>query len=134
MSTESEWVDALRFVITVLRSCLPDVHVGDHLPPADRLVLPAVRVDLLPGGEIHPWGGSGPVQDRVALDIDVFAASRAQATPVAQTVRQVLHSLPTIADSPVRVVDARPFSTRPDLNPNVRRLGADVDLVVDIFH
>lgn len=132
MTTESTWIDTLAFVVTILRSCVPDVWIADVLPPPEQFELPAVRVDLLAGDEVHPWGDGGPIQDRVTLDIDVFAASRAEATPVATRIRQALHSLPTIAGSPVRVVDAGPFSTRPDLNPNIRRLGADVDLVVDL--
>lgn len=121
-------VDALRVIISTLKSCIPGVWIADVLPENRDLLdnLPAVRVDLLPGEEVVGFGGPlSPVRDEVALDIDVIAASRAAAVPVADRVRQVLHALPTMPGAGVTFVDCPYMSTRPDLNPHARRLGVD---------
>lgn len=67
-------------------------------------------IDLLPGEETVPWGGRGTVIfDHMNLDVDVFAASRADAVPIANKVREVLHSLITVGESPVVSVDCPGF-------------------------
>lgn len=124
--------DVLKHVIERLSADLPGVWVADHLPPVAQMDdhLPAVVVDLLPGTERLAWGGlGGPQFDGVNLDIDVFARSRSAAAPVADQVRALLHSLPADEDSPVLSVDAPGFSTRPDYNPHVRRVGGDVTVM-----
>lgn len=123
--------DALATVIQVLQSCLPGMWIADVLPPHKEMQkhLPAVRIDLLPGDETVPWGGpGGSVRDRFTLDVDVIAGSRAEATPVAGQVRDLLHALPTMPGTGITFVDCPPMSTRPDINPHVRRLGVDADI------
>lgn len=127
----NETRDVLRHVIERVQGVLgSEVWVADHLPPGPELGgnLPAVVVDLLPGGNnMKAWGGFGvaPQVDGVVLDIDVFARSRADCVPLADTVRGLLYRLPADGDSPVVSVDGSPLATRPDLNPHVRRLGGD---------
>lgn len=131
MTAPTPDVDALRLVISTLASCLPGVWVADTLPERDALAdaLPAVRVDLLPGDELTPFGGpTGPVVDLVALDIDVLARSRAEAAPVAKLVRDILHQLPMMPGTGVTYVECPAMSTRPDMNPHVRRLGVDAEI------
>lgn len=131
----AKYPDALATIITVLQSCMPGVWIADVFPeykgmPAN---LPAVRIDLLPGGETVPWGGpGGSVREVVMLDIDVIAASRAAATPVASDVRDLLHALPTMPGTGVTFVECPPMSTRPDVNPNVRRLGVDAEIHMSV--
>lgn len=126
------WSDTLRMVIEMLSSTLPDATVADRMPPPGELdqQLPYVMVDLLPGEEVVAWGGHGPVRDFVVLDIDVFAASRALAHPTGVLIRQLMHNLPNYAGANVTYVDCPGFSTRPDYNPHIRRLGVTVTLHV----
>lgn len=129
--TDYQFPDALRTIITVLQSTIPDVPIADVFPDYKNLAanLPAVRIDLLPGEEVVPWGGpGGSVRDVIVLDIDVIAESRAVATPVAARVREMLHALPTMPGTGVVHVNCPPMSTRPDLNPHVRRLGVDAEV------
>lgn len=131
---------AIQLVVTALPSVefrgrvLP-VQVSDSLPPVDDLMpaLPCVVIDVLPGdpGEAS-WGGVGmPVRlDLVTLDVEVFAESRAVASVVSDKLRRVLHQLPYLADSGATSVDCPMFSTREDLNPHVRVLGATCDIIV----
>lgn len=127
-------VDILKFAIGAVSEVLGDVWVADHLPPADDLVAntPAVVIDLLPGSEIVPWGGdSGEhISEYIAFDLEVMGASRAQCTPVADLVRAALHQLPFLEGSGVKSVDCPRFSTREDINPQLRVLGATADLMV----
>ncbi|AZA08699.1 hypothetical protein [Corynebacterium pseudopelargi] len=125
--------DMLKFVIDFLGEAMPDVWVADALPPDAELAdaLPCVVVDMLPGEELkHSWGGEGfPVRlDGVALDVEVFAASRGRAVPVADQLRALMHQLPHIAGSQVVSVSCPAFGSREDLNPRVKVLGGVVDL------
>lgn len=132
---EKTWPDTLKVVIDMLASCIPGVWVADHLPGPAELDsnLPAVVVDLLPGDEIVGWGGvPAPLGDDLVLDVDVFATSRAAAVPLATQVRQLIHGLPNYAGSNVKAVHCPSFSTRPDYNPHIRRLGGTVKLLVTI--
>ncbi|AIT60165.1 hypothetical protein [Corynebacterium doosanense] len=128
-------VDVLKTIIERVSQMVPDMWVADVLPPADRLEkeLPCVVIDLLPGAEeATSWGGQGfPVRlDRVGLDIEVVARSRAAATPVAAKVRQALHQLPHLAGTGVTQVDCPAFTTREDINLHVRVLGVVADVTL----
>ena len=127
-------VDILKFAIGAVSEVLGDVWVADRLPAADDLAAntPAVVIDLLPGSEIVPWGGdSGEhISEYIAFDLEVVGASRAQCTPVADLVRAALHQLPFLEGSGVKSVDCPRFSTREDINPQLRVLGATADLMV----
>lgn len=126
-------VDVLRYVLTMVATALPEnTWVADSLPTPDELQqhLPCVIVDLLPGGEMKAWGGSGfPLTDRFELDIDVIAASRAKAVPIGVAVRRMLHALPNTSGVVVDVT-APAMSTRPDYNPHVKRIGCTATVVV----
>lgn len=120
-------------VIGVLQECLPDCTVSDSLPEGKLLTesLPVVQVDLLAGEEKHTaFGGEGfpVVLDGIGLDVEVFATSRLQGMEVGERVRRVLHQLPHLAECPVTAVSVPDFSTREDLNPQVRVVGTVVDL------
>lgn len=131
MTAPTPDVDALRLVISTLASCLPGVHVADVLPEHSAMDanLPAVRIDLLPGDEVTPFGGmTGPLMDVISLDIDVIARSRAEAVPVAKLVRDILHQLPLMPGTGVTYVECPAMSTRPDINPRARRLGVDAEI------
>lgn len=121
-------VDVLKSAIVLVKEALGDVWVADHLPHADQLEdsLPAVVLDVLPGEEQQGWGGQSGEQflDLIPLDVEVLARSRAEATPVAARVRQLLHQLPFIEGTGVKTVDCPRFSTREDINPQIRVLGA----------
>lgn len=120
------WPDILRLVVTVTKTALPDVWVGDRLPRPDEFDenLPCIVIDLLPGDARHGWGTLEPVMDTVDLDIDVFAASRAEAFELSTRLRQVLYTLPTVGGGIISNIEAPHFTTRPDYNPHIRRLGA----------
>ncbi|MGN0097225.1 MAG: hypothetical protein ACI38U_14325 [Corynebacterium sp.] len=125
--------DILLQTINVLSEALPGTWVADQLPPAKDMDdnLPCVIVDILPGAtKSTAWGGDGfPVRlDEVGLDIEVFAQSRGQATPLAEKVRALLYQLPHIAGTDVTAVDCPVFATREDLNPRVKVLGAEASL------
>lgn len=127
--------DSLAFAISTLAEALPDVWVGDQLPPDEELDarLPCVVVDILPGEEIRTaWGGDGfPVRlDRVPLDIEVFGSSRGQIMPVADQVRLLMHQLPHLEGSRVVSVECPAFGSREDLSPRVKVLGVIADLAV----
>lgn len=121
--------DPLKWVISVVGANVSDgVWVADRMPRPDELDanLPAVSIDLLPSSESTAWGGfSGPVMEGIALDIDVVAPSRADAVPVADKVREILHALPHIEGSAVSSVECPRFATRPDISPYVRRIGVE---------
>ncbi|WP_313548346.1 hypothetical protein [Corynebacterium sp.] len=126
-------LDILKVAIEQVQDVLGDeVWVADCLPPADEFdeCLPAVCIDLLPGDEVMGWGGDAgePLGEILALDVEVVARSRAQATPVAHKVRMALHQLPHIETLGVRYVECPRFSTREDINPQLRVLGAAVDI------
>ena len=128
-------VDILKFAINAVADVLgDDLWVADHLPPADELenLTPAVTVDLLPGSEVVPWGADTGeyISEIISLDVEVVGVSRAQCTPVGDRVRAALHQLPFLEGSGVKSVDCPRFSTREDLNPQLRVLGAVVDLMV----
>lgn len=125
--------DVLAQVISVLDESLPDVTVGDTLPPTTEMDkrLPCVVVDLLPGStRSTAWGGvEFPVlEDEVVLDVEVFAASRGRAFPVAEQVRRVLYQVPHVAECDVTTVDCPVLASREDLNPRVKVLGAEAVL------
>lgn len=127
--------DVLRAAIEVLDDGLPDVWVADALPPDNELAdaLPCIVVDILPGEEIrHSWGGDGfPVRlDAAALDIEVFAPSRAQAMPVAERARLLMHQLPYIDGTGVTSVQCPGFGSREDVNPRVKVLGTVCDITM----
>lgn len=126
--------DVLKQTIDVLAEALPGIWVADHLPPTEDLDdnLPCVVVDLLPGAaRSTAWGSDDfPVRlDDVVLDCEVFAQSRGQAFPLAERVRLVLYQLPHIASTDVTSVDCGIFTSREDLNPRVKVLGAEAELV-----
>lgn len=128
-------VDILATVIRSVSEMVPGTPVGDSLPPTGELdkSMPCVVIDLLPGDELSvSWGGAGfPVRrDLIALDVEIFAPSRAAATPVADRVRMALHQLPHLSETGVTSVDCPRMSTREDLSPQVRVLGAVCDIVV----
>lgn len=129
-------LDVLSVVIREVGAMLPGVRVADQLPEDKDLVgqLPCVVIDLLPGGEEVAWGGSGfpVVRDLIALDVEVFAPSRAAGTPVADRLRRALHQLPHLAGTGVTSVECPRLSTREDLNPRVRVLGTVVDLSMHV--
>ena len=114
---------------------MPDVVIGDVLPEERELAaaLPCVVLDVLPGEEPSvAWGGdSFPVRlDKVPIDVEVFAQSRAQAAPVARRLRMLMHQLPHIAGTGVTSVTCPEFGTREDLNPRVKVLGVITDLTL----
>lgn len=126
-------LDILKIAIDQVQQVVgEEIWVADHLPPADEFEsnLPAVCIDLLPGDEVIPWGGDSgePIGEVLALDVEVVARSRALATPVAHKVRMALHQLPHIEATGVRYVECPRFSTREDINPQLRVLGSTVDL------
>lgn len=126
--------DVLKYTIDALHLAMPDVWVGDQLPAADEMQknLPVVMVDLLPGEELWAWGGKTPVRDFIELDLDVFSHNRASATTTAMVVRDVIHGLPFMAESPVVQVECPGFTTRTDFNPRIRRIGTVARLIVEI--
>lgn len=128
-------VDILKVAIDGVKQVVgPTVWVADRLPPDIELAkrLPCVVIDLLPGGEVAPWGGDTgwPIQQLIALDIDVFGRSRMESTPLGEQVRAALHQLPFQAENPVTSVDCPRFSTREDMNPHVKVIGVVCDLTV----
>ena len=127
--------DVLSKVIEILQEAMPDVVIGDVLPEERELAaaLPCVVLDVLPGQEPSvAWGGdSFPVRlDKVPIDVEVFAQSRAQAAPVARRLRMLMHQLPHIAGTAVTSVTCPEFGTREDLNPRVKVLGVITDLTL----
>ena len=125
--------DPLKWVIGIVGANVGDeVWVADRMPRPDELTdnLPAVSIDLLPRSESSSWGGfGGPLIEGSALDIDVVAPSRAEAVPVADRVREILHALPHIEGSAVSSVECPRFATRPDISPYVRRICVEATIM-----
>ena len=126
--------DVLKQTIDVVAEAFPEMWVADHLPPTTEMdaKLPCIVIDVLPGQTRETaWNGDDfpVILDEVVLDAEVFAQSRGQAVPVAQKLRQVLYQLPHIATTDVAKVDCPELVTREDLNPRVKVLGAEAELV-----
>lgn len=129
-----EWPDVLRFVISITHSVMPDVRIGDRVPRADEFdaQLPFVLIDLLPGASLSGWGDERPLIDEMALDIDVFAHSRAEAFGVANRLRRCLVSIVTIGGTPITAIQVPHFTARPDFNPHIRRLGVTAPITARV--
>lgn len=126
-------LDILKVAIEQVSAILgEDMWVADRLPRAEDLAenLPAVVIDVLPGDEVTPWGGEDGivVGELLALDIEIIAESRAQATLIAADVRAALHQLPYQDGLGVRWVNCPRFATREDINHHIRVLGTTVDV------
>ena len=126
--------DVLRLVIESVGDVVAPVWVADRLPPNRELDknLPCVVIDLLPGSEVMPWGGTpdSPIQQTVALDVMVYGRSRGEATPLGDRVRAALHQLPFQEGNGVVGVDCPRLSTREDMNPNVKAIGVVADVLL----
>lgn len=125
--------DPLKFAIGIVEANIGDgTWVADRMPRPDELDdnLPAVSIDLLPSSERTAWGGfGGPVMEGLTFDIDIVAASRADAVPVGEKVRKILHALPHVDGSTVTSVECPRFSTRPDISPYIRRIGGEATIM-----
>lgn len=120
--------DVLKIIIDQLSEST-GVWVADVLPPTGDLAgeLPCVRVDELPGtSKLIPWQITGDVElQELGIDIDVLGASRYETRELRERIHQVMMRLPATITAVTRVQAAATFHTRPDLNPGIRRVGAE---------
>lgn len=99
-----------------------DVVVRDELDNNLLNELPTVQVQRIPAG-----GDDGFRLDRALVDVDVYAATRSEATALATTVRGLLAQLAGLqTDAAVfgRITADPPPASRPYENTALRRVGA----------
>jgi hypothetical protein len=121
-------VDVELQVMKWLRARLdPDVVVRDELDNNLLDELPTVQVQRIPAG-----GDDGIRLDRAFVDIDVYAATRAEAIALSATIRGLL--LGELRGSSTeeavfsRVGTISPPAIRPYENTSLRRVGATYEI------
>ncbi|NML55402.1 hypothetical protein HHL19_16660 [Streptomyces sp. R302] len=106
------------------------VRVLTELPANLGDILPVVQVQRLPGG-----GDDGFRLDRALVGVDVYAATRGDASTLAELVRDdLINHLPGTATARAvfgRVATVSAPSWRPYENPGLRRSGATYEV---FFH
>ncbi|MFH8804051.1 hypothetical protein ACH4F6_31435 [Streptomyces sp. NPDC017936] len=121
-------VDVELEVMKWLRPRLgPDVVVRDELDNNLLEELPTVQVQRVPAG-----GDDGIRLDRALVDVDVYAASRADAIALSATIRGLLlgelRGSATDAAVVSRVGTISPPAARPYENTALRRVGATYEI------
>ena len=105
----------------------PGVVVRDELDNSLLDELPTVQVQRIPAG-----GDDGIRLDRAFIDIDVYAAKRADATALSATIRGLLLSelrgSATTEAVFTRVGTISPPAPRPYDNTSLRRVGATYEI------
>jgi hypothetical protein len=117
--------EAERVALGFLRANLTGTRVLTDLP--SDLTGKTVQVTRIGGA------GDGFRIDQARLDIDCYAPTRAEAAALAGQVRSLLSTMRNQTHSGavvVAVVEEIGPSWRPDFNPNVRRFGLTVLLVL----
>lgn len=116
----AEWPDAEECVLDVLADLVPDGHNGTVTPATLAAHLPFIRVTLYGGGDDN-------VTDVSRIDVDVFAATIAQAKDIAGKARQRLLGKPHLVDGGLldRVgTDTKPHEVQWSDNAQIRRVTA----------
>ena len=121
-------VDVELQVMTWLRARLdPGVVVRDELDNNLLDELPTVQVQRIPAG-----GDDGIRLDRAFVDVDVYAATRADAIALSATIRGLLlgELRGSVTDAAVfsRVGTISPPAARPYENTGLRRVGATYEI------
>ena len=121
-------VDVELEVMVWLRARLnPDVVVRDEIDNNLLNELPTVQVQRVPAG-----GDDGIRLDRAFIDVDVYAATRAQAIALSATIRGLLLTQlrGSATDNAVfsRVGTITPPASRPYENTALRRVGATYEI------
>ncbi len=104
------------------------VRVVTDLPADLDAALPVVQVTRIGGAMVHPALLDGP-----RMDVDVYAASRAQASEIARKIAGKVHTLRGQAGGGAVITDVREeigVGWRPDLNDRIRRFGFVVRLIL----
>lgn len=127
-------MNPVNAILDALADHIDGVWISDALPPNERLEpnLPAIIVrDDAPGWtEAKPWGGtSEPVLNAHAVDVEIYGRDLDTIRTLGAAVSQIIHAM-ILTDSPVVAVrDAQVFHTRPDWNPQIRRVGAEFAVI-----
>jgi hypothetical protein len=121
-------VDVELQVMTWLRARLdPSAVVRDELDNNLLDELPTVQVQRIPAG-----GDDGIRLDRAFVDVDVYAATRADAIALSATIRGLLlgELRGSVTDAAVfsRVGTISPPAVRPYENTGLRRVGATYEI------
>lgn len=120
-------VDVELELIGWLQARHPEAVVRDELDNRLLEELPTIQVERLPAG-----GDDGLRLERALVDINVYAATRAEATALAGVVRgELLASLRGSATAAAvfgRVATLTPPAPRPYENTALRRMGATYEI------
>ena len=127
-------IDVEALVTQWLTSRLDEVRVVAELPAAFEQALPVVQVTCLPGPkDARPWNGDLPLLWSPRVDLDAYAATRAEAFDLASLVSGHLHALRGSGNAwghVAHVAEVSGPAWRPDFNSNVRRAGLTAALTV----
>lgn len=122
------WPDVERVLLGWLRPQLTGVTVLTDLPANLEARLPLLQIVRVGGGRDFSWR-----LDVARVDIDAYAATRTAAADLAGQVRTLLGTLPNVQTGGalvVRVAEETGPSWRPELNPNLRRFGMTLRVVL----
>lgn len=122
------WPDVERVLLDWLRPQLPGTRLVTELPADLEARLPVVQILRVGGGRDFSWR-----LDLARVDVEVYAATRAAAAGLAGQVRTLLATLPNVQTSGavvVRVIEETGPSWRPEANPNLRRFGMTLRVVL----
>lgn len=113
------WADIELAVMVGLRPHLPGVRVADELPDQLETRLPLVWVQVAGGGDDR-------ITDTATVDVQAFAATRAEAVALAEKARGAMHALAaTHVPGQHAVIDDVTTTERPVVvpygNPALRR-------------
>lgn len=111
-----------------------DCAVVADLPPNLEDVVPLVQITGLPGSNAdRGWNGNRWLTGHPRIDVDTFAATRAEASDLCRSVQALLATLPGTTAGGAIVADVREElgpDRRPDHNPRVSRYGGTYELTI----
>jgi len=122
------WPNVELVLLDWLRPQLPGVRVLTDLPADLEQQLPVVQVTRVGGGRDFSYR-----LDTARVDIDCYAATRTAAAGLAgqlRTLVALLTNTETGGAVVVRVFEETGPSWRPETNPNVRRFGLTLRVVL----
>lgn len=122
------WPDVERVLLGWLRPQLAGVRVLTDLPGDLEQQLPVVQIVRVGGGRDFSYR-----LDQARVDIDCYAATRSAAAALAGQVRTLAGTLPNTETGGAvvtRVLEETGPSWRPEANPNLRRFGLTLRVVL----
>lgn len=126
--------DAEALLIGWFSGQLSGVRCVATLPAELESRLPVLQVVRVGGAaQTQPWSPGGPLHERIAVDLDAYAGTRADAADVARTACTRLGELRGVSTGGAvitEVIANTGPAWRPDYNPHVARFGATYEVVL----